>query len=156
MPTASQAPVPSPIARRNVYELVTESLAAHIEASLEPGDPLPAERILATTYGVGRSSIREAMRMLESRGLIESRGNGSFAVAQWRNPFDRSLAVFLTGSQSDRDHLFEVRRVLEGEAAALAAARRTDEHVAELAEAIGAMDAHVGSIADYTEADLRF
>src|SRR5207249_3986976 len=80
---------------------------------------------VAERYRVGRSSVREALRMLESRGLIESRGSGTFVVAAWRNPFQEPLSLVVAGEDVDRAQLFEVRRMLEAEAAALAAKRRT-------------------------------
>src|SRR2546430_4260383 len=82
----------SPIERRKTYELVAERLTEEISSrALSPGDLLPPERELVASFGVGRSSVREALRMLESRGLIASRGNGAFAVASLRNPLDHSL-----------------------------------------------------------------
>ena len=114
----------APIERRKVYEQVSERLSAQIGTALQPGDALPPERELAERYRVGRSSVREALRMLESRGLIESRGSGAFVVAAWRNPFQEPLSLVVAGEDVDRTQLFEVRRMLEAEAAALAAQRR--------------------------------
>jgi DNA-binding FadR family transcriptional regulator len=110
----------APIERRKVYEQVSERLEAELGTTLKAGDALPPERELAERYGVGRSSVREALRMLESRGLIESRGSGTFVVAAWRNPFQEPLSVVVAGEDVDRAQLFEVRRLLEAEAAALA------------------------------------
>ena len=115
----------APIERRKVYEQVSERLTAQIGTALQPGDALPSERELAERYRVGRSSIREALRMLESRGLIESRGSGTFVVAPWRNPFQQPLSLVVAGEDVNRMQLFEVRRMLEAEAAALAARRRS-------------------------------
>src|SRR6184192_49599 len=115
----------APIERRKVYEQVSERLGEYIAATLKQGDALPSERELAERYRVGRSSVREALRMLESRGVIESRGSGTFVVAAWRNPFQQPLSVVVAGEDVDRAQLFEVRRILEAEAAALAAKRRT-------------------------------
>ena len=88
--------VRAPIERRKTYELVadrlTEEISSHV---LAPGDLLPPERELVAAFGVGRSSIREALRMLESRGLIEGRGNGTFAVESLRNPLNRGLHLLL-------------------------------------------------------------
>lgn len=146
-----------PIARQKTYELVAEELTLEIRSrALKPADPVPPERELVARYGVGRSSVREALRMLESRGLIESRGNASFVVAEWRNPLNQSLGLLLAAAEADLDELYEVRRILEGEAAALAAARRSDEHIAGLEEAIEEMVAHIGSEERYIAADLRF
>jgi GntR family transcriptional repressor for pyruvate dehydrogenase complex len=109
-----------------------------------------------TSYGVGRSSVREALRMLESRGLIQNRGNGTFAVADYRRPLDQSLDVLLAVDGVDYVELFEVRRILEGEAAALAAERRTTEHLEDMEAAVEDMVAGLGTEERFIEADLRF
>ena len=97
-----------PIDRRKTYQLVAEHLTARIgERALPPGAPLPSERELVEAFRVGRSSVREALRMLESRGLIESQGHGTFVVAAPRNPFtavdDRDALRRLLATLSARD-----------------------------------------------------
>src|SRR3954470_4134116 len=121
----------TPIERRKVYELVAERLIAQLEDGV-PGAPLPPERQLMQQYAVGRSSVREALRMLESRGLIESRGNGTFVVAEPRNPSADGRGALIAAGQTGLRQLFEVRGVLEGEIAALAAERRSDAQLARL------------------------
>lgn len=145
------------IERRKTYELVAEHLLSEIGARrLKPGDVLPTERELVQTYGVGRSSIREALRSLESNGLIESRGNGSFAVAHPRNPLNRSLGLLLTVAEADYSELFEVRRILEGEAAALASSRRSQRQLKLLGDAVEEMALGLDSEERFITADLRF
>lgn len=147
----------SPIVRKKVYELVAEHLLDEIGARrLVPGDTLPTERELTETLRVGRSSVREALRMLESRGLIVNGESGLFTVAEPRNQLDRSLDLLLRLEAADIGELYEIRRVLEGEFAALAAQRRTSGQLAELAESIEAMRAGLGDEDAYIEADLRF
>jgi len=146
----------APIERRKVYEQVSERLGAQIGTSLQPGDTLPSERELAERYRVGRSSVREALRMLESRGLIESRGSGAFVVAPWRNPFQEPLSLVVAGEDVDRTQLFEVRRMLEAEAAALASARRSVGDLELLHEATDAMERSLESPDDFVAADIRF
>ena len=146
----------TPIERRKVYELVAERLIARLGDGLQAGDALPPERELMQQYGVGRSSVREALRMLESRGLIESRGNGAFVVAAWRNPLEQGLGALLEQKEADLRQLFEVRSILEAEAAALAARRRTDEHLARLTTAIDEMAASLDSEERYIRADIGF
>jgi GntR family transcriptional repressor for pyruvate dehydrogenase complex len=146
-----------PVSRQKTYELVAERLLALISSRrLEPGDVIPSERELVQLYGVGRSSIREALRMLESKGVIKSRGNGSFAVAEFANTLNYSLDFLLSVDEADYGELFEVRRILEGEAAALAATRRTEEDLERIEAAIAAMEAGLGSEEGFITADLRF
>ncbi len=130
-----------PVVRRKTYELVAERLLALISSDrLAPGDPLPSERELVGLYGVGRSSIREALRMLESKGAITAEPNGGFAVAPLGNALSQSLGFLLSAEQADLDELFEVRRIVEGEAAALAAERRDAASLGRMAEALAGAD----------------
>lgn len=146
-----------PIERRKTYELVAEQLTEQIGSRrLKPGDLLPPERELVGLYRVGRSSVREALRMLESRGLIESRGNGTFSVASYRNPLDQSLDLLVAVAEADYGELFEMRRILEGESAALAASRRTREHLRRLKVALSGMEQGLDSEERFIDADLRF
>jgi len=147
----------APIARRKTYELVADRLLALIAARrLQPGDPIPAERELVESYRVGRSSVREALRMLESRGLIEARGNGSFAVSEFRSSLGESLGLLLSVDETDARELFEVRRILESETAALAAERREPEHLVRMAAAIEEMEKGLDNEQSYIAADLSF
>jgi GntR family transcriptional repressor for pyruvate dehydrogenase complex len=149
-----------PIARRKTYELVAERLVAMIgEGALRQGQPLPTERELTDTFQVGRSSVREALRMLESQGVIRVAGGGSFVVAEAMNPLNSSLRLlFALDERTGLRDLFELRRILECEAAALAAQRRTDEQVGEMDAAIEAMAEGLGEAHGdrFIDADLRF
>ena len=148
---------PSPITRKKTYELVAERLVAAIaERRLQPGDPLPTERELTQAYQVGRSSVREALRMLESQGLIESRGSGMFAVAEFANPFNQSLGLLLSLDESNLHELYEMRKLLEGELAALAAERRTDEDLGRMLTAVQEMRNGLEFEERYIDADVRF
>jgi GntR family transcriptional regulator, transcriptional repressor for pyruvate dehydrogenase complex len=150
-------PLYAPIARQKTYELVAERLLALIaDGRLEPGDPLPSERELTQQYGVGRSSIREALRMLESKGVIHAAGNSSFAVAEYGNALSHSLDFLISVDQADFTELFEVRHMLEAEAAALAAERHVKADAETMADAIAAMEAALGSEEDFIAADLGF
>ena len=146
----------APIERRKVYEQVSERLISQLGSTLHPGDTLPSERELAERYGVGRSSVREALRMLESRGLIASRGSGTFVVAPWRNPFEEPLSLVVAGEDVDRTQLFEVRRMLEAEAASLAARRRSQDDLELMHEATDEMGRAVDSVDAYVAADIRY
>jgi len=113
-------PTYQPVERQKVYELIAENLLAQIAGrSLKPGDALPPERELTQRYQAGRSSVREALRMLESKGLIESVGNGSFAVSSFRNPLNNSLKLLLSLDEANMREIYELRRILECEAAGL-------------------------------------
>jgi DNA-binding FadR family transcriptional regulator len=145
-----------PIERRNTYELVAESLLALIsERHLKPGDALPTERELMQHYGVGRSSVREALRMLESKGLITG-SSGAFAVANFRNPLNDSLSLLLAVEEGSLRELFEVRRILEGEAVTLATERCDESHLDRMRAATELMRENLGDQDAYIESDVAF
>ncbi|MDR7482036.1 MAG: FadR/GntR family transcriptional regulator [Armatimonadota bacterium] len=147
----------APIERRKIYELVAARLGELIsERGLKPGDPLPTERELMQTYRVGRSSVREALRMLESRGLIRPSANGTFQVAEYSNPLSHSLHFLLELDEANLLEIYEVRKILEVEAAGLAALRRTDQDLAQMAGAIASMEAGLADKDAYITADLQF
>jgi len=156
---SDSAPSYGPVERRKVYELIAEQLLGQIgDRRLQPGDVLPPERELTRLYRAGRSSVREALRMLESRGLIESVGNGSFAVAGYANPLQSSLRLLLSLDQATMVDIYELRRILECEAAALAASRHTEPNLAQMDEAITDMAEGLAGAGGelYIDADLRF
>jgi GntR family transcriptional repressor for pyruvate dehydrogenase complex len=147
----------SPIERRKVYAQIAERLFEQIGAGhLRPGDPLPTERQLTQSFHVGRSSVREALRILESQGVIRPIDSGAFVVADAGNPLNHSLDLLLTLQGASLRELFEVRKIFEGESAALAAARRTDSEFAAMAAAVDDMAEGLQAQERYIEADLRF
>jgi GntR family transcriptional repressor for pyruvate dehydrogenase complex len=149
-----------PIARRKTYELVAERLVALIgDRSFQPGDQLPTERELTASFHVGRSSVREALRMLESQGVIRSVNGGAFVIADAAYPLNSSLRLLLTLDESTRIHdVIELRSILECETAALAAERHGPEHLTRMDEAIEEMTKGLeepeGDL--FIDADLRF
>ncbi len=151
-----------PIERQKVYELIADQLLRRIgERQLHPGDSLPTERELTHAFRAGRSSVREALRMLESKGVIENRGNGTFVVSGYANPLNSSVQLLLSLDQATMLDVYELRRILECEAAGLAAERHTDSHLALMDAAIEEMAAALASDdpsrgARYIDADLRF
>ncbi len=107
-----------------------------VERQLMPNDRLPAERDLAEQLGVSRTVVREAVRSLTAKGLLEVvRGRGGTVV---RSPtaatMSEMMALFLRGDERalDYENLIEVRRVLETAIAGIAAERRTPEDLREM------------------------
>jgi DNA-binding FadR family transcriptional regulator len=84
MPTVDVPPIPpiKPVRRKQLlYQLAQEEIKAYvIEHSLKPGDPLPAESDLAQQLGIGRNSVREAVKALEAVGIIEARAGAGLFV----------------------------------------------------------------------------
>ncbi len=105
-----------------------------VTGEFEPGQRLPTERELAVRLGVSRNTLREAIRALTLGGILEARqGSGTYvsSLSPGRLLDSFSLLIEASGDATVLD-LLAVRRVLEAEAAALAAARITDAQLAEL------------------------
>ncbi|HSB81186.1 MAG TPA: FadR/GntR family transcriptional regulator [Candidatus Methylomirabilis sp.] len=97
---------------------------------LKPGDRLPSERELAHTFHVGRSTVREAIRSMESLGLIDVRaGEGTFLAGPKAERTHDPLSANLFQAWGTHFKLFEVRSVLEPALAGLAARRATSEQI---------------------------
>jgi GntR family transcriptional repressor for pyruvate dehydrogenase complex len=128
-----------PISRLTVSSSVAAELERMIlEGEYKVGDQLPSERILAEQFGVGRSSMREALRIVEVSGLLRvEHGIGMFVAGdRKRGPRWPSELLLLDGYTVPE--LFEVRLALEPEAAALAAKRRAPSEAAELERIVAA------------------
>jgi GntR family transcriptional regulator, transcriptional repressor for pyruvate dehydrogenase complex len=144
-----------------VAERLSDRLAAHIARHidggvLKPGDRLPTEQQLAGAYGVSRTVVREAVHQLKSQGLVRSRqGSGVFVTPP---PPHRALAFDpkVLGSLDAVMQMVELRRVIEGEMAALAAKRASRTQVAELKRSLRAIDAATASGELGVEQDLAF
>jgi GntR family transcriptional repressor for pyruvate dehydrogenase complex len=151
---------PEPIDRRRTSDVVAGRLLELVTSqTLVAGDPFPVEREIATAYTVGRSTVREALRILESQGVITGTAGGSFTVSEAGRPLHRSLRLVmaLDGEPSIAD-LFELRRILDCAAAELAAHRRQPQ---DLGQMQGAIDAMASSLEDndaqrFIDSDLRF
>lgn len=129
---------------RPAYQQVADQLLDLVlSGQLAPGDRFPPEAELASSFGVSRSTVREALRVLASRDLIETtRGTtgGTFVrtieVRQVREYLETTIGLMSGGDQFSVSEMLEVRDALEVPAARLASVRRDDSHVVELDEAI--------------------
>lgn len=117
------------------------------------GSKIPSETVLATNLGIGRSTVREAIRELATRGLLRTRqGAGVFVLAHTM-PAD----VAHTVGRARLEDVSEVRRIVEVEAAVLAAQRRNDEDLAEMTDALD--ERHRCSMlsdVEFVNADIAF
>ena len=125
-----------------------------------PGELLPCEAALQLEWGVSRSVVREAMKMLASRGFVSiQQGRGTFVSASSETPLREQLAITLqrgAKGQSSWGDLLEVRHVLEVAVAQRAAQRAEKADVIAMREAIDDMRAHPDLPQGYVDADLRF
>lgn len=142
--------------REPVSAQVLRQIRELIESGEWPvGHRLPGEQQLATEFGVGRSSIREAIGALGHSGMLEARpGDGTFvrATTELEGVIAQRAAV------SPLLEVYEVRRSLEVEASRLAATRRTGVHLERMLDALEArLSARIsGNVNDFQAADISF
>jgi GntR family transcriptional repressor for pyruvate dehydrogenase complex len=142
-----------------LYEQIVQQIEASIlKGELSEGSQLPAERDLAKQFGVSRTAVREAIKALQEKGLVDAfPGRGTFVTNGTSNSMRRSLDRIIKSGETDGwAYLVEVREILEPEIAALAAIRATDQDIATMSDAVAVMD-RAGRDSDaYIEADLDF
>lgn len=142
-----------------LYEQIVEQIEQTIlKGTLKAGDQLPAERELAQQFGVSRTAVREAVKALREKGLVEAyAGRGTFVTNGTPPSIKQSLGRMMRADQQDGTaHLVEVREILEPEIAALAASRADEEAIATMREAIAVMDSAKRDPEAFIEADLDF
>ena len=142
-----------------LYEQIVRQIEDSIHKGvLKPGDQLPAERELANQFGVSRTAVREAVKTLHEKGLVEAfPGRGTFITNGTSHSVRQSLdRLVRAGQGSGTVHLAEVREILEPEIAALAAERADEDAISSMREALELMD-HAKKDPDaFIEADLDF
>jgi GntR family transcriptional repressor for pyruvate dehydrogenase complex len=124
-------------ARQNrVYQdVVGQIQKAVLDGRLKIGDRLPSERELTELFEASRGTIREALRVLEHKGLIEIKlgvGGGAVIKGVTTDQMSESLGLLVQHKQVSLDHLAEFREGVEGLVAALAAQRATKQDIGEL------------------------
>ena len=137
---------------RRLYRQIADQIAHLIESGeFLPGTRLPAERELATSLGVSRASVREAIISLELGGLVEVRvGTGIFVTAPAplrAAPDDAGPGPF---------ELLQARKLIEGEVAAVAASKATAEDIESLRECVARMESHVDDFSVREASDRDF
>jgi GntR family transcriptional repressor for pyruvate dehydrogenase complex len=142
-----------------LYEQIVQQIEESIlKGELNEGSQLPAERDLAKQFGVSRTAVREAIKALQEKGLVDAfPGRGTFVTNGTSNSMRRSLdRIIKSGEPDGLAYLVEVREILEPEIAALAAVRATEQDITAMREALDVMD-NAGRDSDaFIEADLDF
>lgn len=138
-------------------EQLADALVVSIrDGQLPEGQRLPTEAALVQRFGVSRTVVREALSRLKTMGLVESRqGSGAF-VKKLPDPSTEHLVLAPDGSMNAVLQMVEVRRALEAESAALAAARRTPQNLKQIKAALLALERTVAAGGDGVAEDVAF
>ena len=123
------------------YRMVIQYIKSEIlHGHLRPGQKLPPERILAETLGIGRNSVREALRTLDILGVISStQGSGNYVSCRFDKSLTESMSIMFFMQRLDYRQGSELRCAVETQAAALAAERIAPETVGKLQKLVGRM-----------------
>jgi GntR family transcriptional regulator, transcriptional repressor for pyruvate dehydrogenase complex len=155
--TSRAAPPPAPRRSRNLALELVDAIGDRIrDGRLAAGDKLPTEAEIMGAFGVSRTVVREALSKLQAGGQVRTRhGIGTFVVgAGDATPFRISPEQLAT--LQDVIAMLELRIGLETEAAALAAQRRSAQHLGEMRAALDEFSATVEAGRDAVAADVRF
>ncbi len=146
--------------RDHLHEQIADSIQDVITNNqLQPGTRLPSERDLAKMLGVNRATVREAIRSLQQRGLVEMRtGSGTFVTDMLGAVVAESIERYSVFGSCSHEELITFREILEPEMAALAATYATPEDLAQLEELVDEIEETFtkDDIASYTDADISF
>jgi GntR family transcriptional repressor for pyruvate dehydrogenase complex len=145
---------------QKVAEIVAQSIAEYIlNEDLKPGDALPNERVMTESLAVGRATLREGLRLLETQGVIVIRpAPGGGPVLREPMPADlaSSMTLMLQSMRVSFLQVVEARTAIEPEIARIAALERTDEQLEGLREASAVLVASPAQPGEFRSAYHRF
>lgn len=148
--------------RHNLCAQVVHDLGRRIiSGGFQPGGALPQEAVLCRQLGVSRTVVREAVKILAAKGLVETRPKRGTVVrpaSHWSYLDPHVLRWQTEGDVDGRQllHLTELRQAVEPAAARMAALRASEQEIAKIGEACRAMHDSVGDVDAFLDADLCF
>lgn len=147
-----------PLDKRNLYEKIIDQVKIYIiENSLQPGDKLPTENVLAEMMGVSRSSVREAMKALETMGIVQTRPRTGCVVKEpdMKAVVENLNFRFEVGEVSFEE-LLEARLIMELAILPIAIERATDEHFEKMKASLQALKKEIEEGETLTKPELAF
>jgi GntR family transcriptional regulator, transcriptional repressor for pyruvate dehydrogenase complex len=147
-----------PVEKKKAYEDIVQQIRTLIEeGKLKRNDHLPSERDLSETFRVSRTTVREAIRTLESMKLLQSRqGNGTYVIASSAEALIQPLAAALFNEKDDIRDIFTIRKIIEPHVAELAAENASPEEIEEMEKILGMQESSIGRGENIIETDSAF
>jgi len=144
--------------KERLYQDIVEQIQRRIiQGDLKPGDRLPAERELAEDFEVSRTAVREAIKSLAEKDLIEIQvGRGTFVKVPSPDRAAETINVLLQVARGSTQDLQVARQILEVPIARLAASNREKEHLDRLSSLIDTMESEIESPKTFVKADTDF
>jgi GntR family transcriptional repressor for pyruvate dehydrogenase complex len=130
------------LVRERLHEQIAGNIQELVAArELQPGDRLPPERDLAEFLNVSRPTVRDALRLLQHRGLVTMKpGSGTYVTEMGTAPVAESIERFFSVKDCSYEDLMQVRELLEPGAAAMAAANATPEDIRILRQGVETLE----------------
>jgi GntR family transcriptional regulator, transcriptional repressor for pyruvate dehydrogenase complex len=118
----------------DIPTLVVRQITSHIiNGALLPGDKLPSELEMTRRFGISRISLREAMKLLEAKGYIESKGRkGKFVRTITGEALETPLSEYIASSEGNFSQLLEVVKIIGGEVASMATSMSSENDIMDL------------------------
>ena len=147
-----------PVEKKKAYEDIVQQIRTLIEeGKLKRNDHLPSERDLSETFRVSRTTVREAIRTLESMKLLQSRqGDGTYVLASSEESLIHPLAVALFNEKDDIRDIFYIRKIIEPHVAELAAENATPQEIEEMERILQQQEESIGHGENIIETDSAF
>ena len=150
-----------PVEPVRLYQRIVEQVEDAIAAgTLKPGERLPSERELVTQFGASRPTVREALRVLESNGVVRSRPGdplGPEVLAFSPEGLAKQMTRLTSSAQLSMADLVSFRMILDGSASLLAARLRSEAELAAMEDTVVAMEAAVeAGFEEFSVADVAF
>lgn len=143
---------------KSLPQKLSEDIIAFIlKENLQPGDKLPNETVLSERLNAGRSSVREAMKLLASRNIVTIRQGSGTYIASSPGMVEDPLGLTFIGNKQKLIHdLLEVRFLLEPSIAAMAATRANKKDIKKITTLCDDVEALLKKHADHTQKDIEF
>lgn len=136
------------------YDTLTNFI---IERKIQTGEFLPPEHELCKKLGIARSTLREAVKVLESKGFVKRlHGQGVQIVDESEQATSDMFQLFIRRGGSTINEVIEVRNIFEVQSAAIAAERATSQDITLIQETLQIMQAENVSLKEYAQADINF
>jgi GntR family transcriptional regulator, transcriptional repressor for pyruvate dehydrogenase complex len=146
------------VEKKRAYEDIVQQVLTLIEnGKLKRGDQLPSERELTETFKVSRTTVREAIRTLESMKLLQCRqGNGTYVLASSEEALIQPLAAALFNANDDIRDIFYIRKIIEPHVAHLAAENATPQEIEALEKILNEQEGCIGRGESVVETNSLF
>ena len=146
------------VKKEKIFEDIVRQIRRLInKGRLKVGDKLPPERDLAQAFKVSRASVREAIRVLESAGLVKTHvGDGTYVETGSVENLVKPLATVVVKGRESLMDIFSVRKMVEPHLASLAAERATADEISELRKILSDQRTKMGNPGPVTEIDYSF